>query len=183
MDGAAGLYDRLGGMAFFEGLVERFYERVAGDDVLRPLYPEDLGPPRRHLCLFLAQFWGGPRAYDEERGHPRLRSRHMQWRIGPLERERWLLHMTAALDASPANALERAQLLGHFQAVASHLVNADGESTAGEADRAERAGAARTEGPAARTDGASPTDRAEREGAARTEGPGARTATGNEPAG
>jgi hemoglobin len=132
-------------MAFFEGLVERFYERVASDDVLRPLYPEDLGPARRHLCLFLAQFWGGPRDYGEERGHPRLRSRHMQWRIGPLERDRWLLHMTAALAASPANPLERAQLLGHFQAVASHLVNADGGGAAGEADRAVQAGASGTE--------------------------------------
>jgi len=110
-------------MAFFEDLTERFYERVAGDDVLRPLYPDDLGASRRHLCLFLAQFWGGPRTYDEERGHPRLRARHMLWEIGPLQRDHWLEHMTAALAASPAGPLERAQLLGHFQSVAHHLVN------------------------------------------------------------
>ncbi len=119
------MYERLGGMAFFEELTEHFYERVAGDEVLRPLYPEDLGPPRRRLCLFLAQFWGGPRLYDEQRGSPRLRSRHMRWEIGPVERDHWLQHMTAALEASPAGPLERAQLRGHFEAVANHLVNVE----------------------------------------------------------
>ncbi len=111
-------------MAFFEQLTERFYERVASDEVLRPLYPDDLGPPRRRLCLFLAQFWGGPRLYEEQRGNPQLRARHMRWEIGLRERDRWLEHMVAALEASPAGPLERAQLRGHFEAVANHLVNA-----------------------------------------------------------
>jgi len=111
-------------MSFFEQLTDDFYRRVAGDDVLRPLYPEDLGPPRRRLALFLAQFWGGPRLYEKERGNPALRARHMQWAIGARERDRWLEHMTAALDASSAGPLERAQLLSHFRSVAGHLVNA-----------------------------------------------------------
>ena len=113
-------------MAFFEQLTARFYEGVAGDEVLRPLYPDDLGPPRRRLCLFLAQFWGGPRLYEEQRGNPRLRARHMRWEIGLRERDRWLQHMMAALEALPAGPLERAQLRGHFEAVANHLVNAGG---------------------------------------------------------
>lgn len=119
----AGLYERLGGMAFFEALVERFYAGVAEDPVLRPLYPEDLSAPQRHLCLFLAQFWGGPRGYDEQRGHPRLRARHLRFKIGAEERARWLQHMTTALDASGAGPLERAQLLTYFEAAATHLVN------------------------------------------------------------
>ena len=74
----ASLYDRVGGMAFFEDLVGRFYAAVADDPILRPLYPEaDLGPAQRRLTLFLAQYWGGPRTYDDERGHPRLRMRHV----------------------------------------------------------------------------------------------------------
>jgi hemoglobin len=117
------LYDRLGGMGFFTELTEQFYARVANDEVLRPLYPEDLGPPRRRLALFLAQFWGGPRLYEAERGQPALRARHSQWRISATERDRWLAHMAAALEASPAGPLERAQLLSHFRSVASHLVN------------------------------------------------------------
>lgn len=111
-------------MCFFEQLTQRFYESVATDEVLRPLYPKDLGPSRRRLCLFLAQFWGGPRLYQDERGDPRLRARHMRWQIGPLERARWLQLMKAALDESSAGPLERAQLLGHFEATARHLENA-----------------------------------------------------------
>jgi hemoglobin len=87
-------------MPFFEALVTRFYAGVADDPVLRPLYPEpDLGPAQRRLTLFLAQYWGGPRTYDRERGHPRLRMRHVPFAIGPTERDRWLVHMRAALVA------------------------------------------------------------------------------------
>lgn len=99
----ATLYARAGGMLFFESLVERFYAGVADDEALRPLYPEaDLAPAARRLTLFLAQYWGGPRTYDDERGHPRLRMRHAPFAIGPLERDRWLVHMRAALAASGA---------------------------------------------------------------------------------
>ena len=92
------LYQRAGGTPFFEALVQRFYDGVADDPDLRPLYPEaDLAPAQHRLTLFLIQYWGGPRTYDEERGHPRLRMRHAPFAIGPLERERWLVHMRAAI--------------------------------------------------------------------------------------
>jgi hemoglobin len=117
------MYERLGGMAFFEALTERFYAGVAGDEVLRPLYPPDLEAPRRHLCLFLAQFFGGPRAYSEQRGEPRLKARHERFRIGAAERDRWMYHMWAAVEASGAGPLERAQMLSYFAGVAGHLVN------------------------------------------------------------
>ncbi len=100
-------------MPFFEALVGRFYEGVADDAILRPLYPEpDLAPAQRRLTLFLAQYWGGPRTYDEERGHPRLRMRHMPFAIDPDARDRWLIHMRAALaeldpPSDVAAALER----------------------------------------------------------------------------
>jgi hemoglobin len=95
------LYEAAGGMAFFEALVGRFYDGVAGDPVLRPLYPEsDLAGARHRLTLFLAQYWGGPRTYDAERGHPRLRMRHMPFAIGPAERDAWLRLMRDAIDLS-----------------------------------------------------------------------------------
>src|SRR6188508_1780903 len=99
----ATLYDRAGGMPFFERLVGRFYAGVATDPILRPLYPEpDLGGAQRRLTLFLAQYWGGPRTYDEERGHPRLRMRHAPFAIDGAERDRWLVHMRAAIaDLAP----------------------------------------------------------------------------------
>jgi hemoglobin len=109
VDATLTVYDRVGGMPFFERLVERFYDGVAADPVLRPVYPEvDLSGARRRLTLFLAQYWGGPRTYDEERGHPRLRMRHFPFAIGSAERDRWLVHMRAAIAelAPPADVAE-----------------------------------------------------------------------------
>jgi hemoglobin len=97
----ATLYDEVGGLPFFEALVDHFYDGVAGDPELLAVYPtpEDLGPARRHLALFLAQYWGGPPDYSVERGHPALRMRHAPFAIGTDARDRWLVHMRAALRA------------------------------------------------------------------------------------
>ncbi len=96
------VYEQLGGWAFFERLVDRFYAEVEVDPVLLPLYPEapDLSGARRRLMLFLVQYWGGPTTYTEERGHPRLRMRHMPFAIGVAERDHWLAAMRTALDAT-----------------------------------------------------------------------------------
>ena len=113
MTATASLYERAGGTPFFEALVARFYADVASDPVLRKVYPEaDLKPAQRRLTLFLIQYWGGPTTYDEERGHPRLRMRHAPFAIGSLERDRWLVHMRAAIQAldppaDVADALDR----------------------------------------------------------------------------
>ena len=120
------LYAIAGGMPFFQRLVTRFYAGVAADPDLRPLYPEeDLAGATRRLTLFLAQYWGGPRTYDDERGHPRLRMRHVPFAIGPVQRDRWLVHMRAAVaDLAPppevAEALER-----YFASAAEAMRNRD----------------------------------------------------------
>lgn len=116
------LFERAGGMPFFESLVERFYAGVATDPVLRPLYPDaDLAPAARRLTLFLAQYWGGPQTYDEERGHPRLRMRHAPFAIGPVERDRWLVQMRAAL-ATTAPAPDVAAELERYIAMAAEAM-------------------------------------------------------------
>ena len=121
------LYEAVGGMPFFERLVSRFYEGVAADEVLRPLYPDDLEAPARHLTLFLAQYWGGPTTYDAERGHPRLRMRHAPFAIGPDERDRWLVHMRTAMDeAGPLPEPVRTALLEYFEMAAEAMRNRDG---------------------------------------------------------
>lgn len=85
-------------MPFFERLIDRFYAGVASDPPLRALYPEeDLAPAARRLTLFMAQYWGGPKTYQEERGHPRLRMRHFDWAIDADQRDRWLRHMLDAV--------------------------------------------------------------------------------------
>ncbi len=119
-------------MPFFEALVDAFYLGVADDDVLLPLYPEqpDLTGARHRLTLFLAQYWGGPTTYMEERGHPRLRMRHMPFHVGPLERDRWLVHMAAAVERvcderSQPDAVAE-ELMAYFVPAAEHLRNDSG---------------------------------------------------------
>jgi hemoglobin len=119
------LYEAAGGMAFFEALVDRFYEGVADDPVLLRLYPEpdDLAPARRRLTLFLAQYWGGPTTYSRERGHPRLRMRHAPFAIGGEERDRWLVHMRAAVASlDPPDEIARA-LEEYFDMAAESMRN------------------------------------------------------------
>ena len=93
------LYDQVGGDRFFERLVEAFYGAVDLDEVLRPMYPDDLTESKRHLKLFLEQYWGGPDTYMKERGHPRLRLRHAPFRITKKARDAWLVAMTSALQS------------------------------------------------------------------------------------
>ncbi len=124
-DASASVYETVGGMAFFEALVDRFYEGVAGDPVLLSLYPQpdDLAPARRRLTLFLAQYWGGPATYNEERGHPRLRMRHAPFAIGGEERDRWLVHMRAAVTSmAPPDDVARA-LDDYFTMAAESMRN------------------------------------------------------------
>lgn len=92
------LFDAVGAADFFVDVVDHFYDGVVSDAVLRPLYPEDLGEARRHTALFLIQYWGGPQTYSEERGHPRLRMRHLPFSIGQAERDAWFRLMMDAVD-------------------------------------------------------------------------------------
>jgi hemoglobin len=117
------LYDRAGGQAWFDDLVERFYEGVESDPVLRPLYPEDLGPGKRHLALFLGQYWGGPGTYSELRGHPRLRARHLPFPIDSPERDAWVRHMTEAVRAGGLSAEDEAAFLEYVDTAATHMIN------------------------------------------------------------
>ncbi len=144
---AATFYERVGGQPFFDRLVDVFYDGVANDPVLLSLYPEphDLAPARRRLALFLGQYWGGPTTYNDERGHPRLRLRHMPFTVGPLQRDHWLHHMVHAVEqvttesplpgdgAEGAAVPEQEQvqqvqqvLLAYFVPAAEHLRNDTG---------------------------------------------------------
>lgn len=120
----AKLFERVGGMPFFRSLVDAFYKGVATDPILRPMYEEeDLEPAAERLTLFLAQYWGGPHDYQELRGHPRLRARHIPFVIDATARDAWLSHMLAALDAQTCADQERAELRGYMLSAAEFLVN------------------------------------------------------------
>lgn len=120
------LFYRVGGMPFFEQLVKAFYSEVANDEVLLPLYPEeDLDGARHRLTLFLAQYWGGPRTYMEERGHPMLRMRHFPFMIGALEHDHWLICMASAIQRTTANRDLQAELMEYFLNAAEAMRNED----------------------------------------------------------
>lgn len=122
---AGTFFDEIGGMDTITAVVARFYEGVATDDVLRPLYPEaDLGPAEVRLRLFLAQYWGGPTTYSEQRGHPRLRMRHAPYAVTELARDRWLAHFRAGLDAVELTPEQDAQFWAYVQHAAQFMVNA-----------------------------------------------------------
>ena len=117
------LYDRVGGEDWFFALVDRFYEGVEGDPVLRPVYPEDLGPGKRALALFLVQLWGGPTTYSDEKGHPRLRARHLPFVIDTPERDAWVRHMTAAVRGGGLSPEDEDEVLAYFDNAATHMIN------------------------------------------------------------
>jgi hemoglobin len=121
--GERSLYERVGGLPFFVALVERFYEGVGADALLRPVYPEDLEPGKRALALFLAQYWGGPTTYSEEKGHPRLRMRHFPFSIGSAERDRWYHHMAQAVRAAALDPADEAELLAYFDMASTAMIN------------------------------------------------------------
>ena len=121
------VYEAVGGQPFFDALAAAFYRRVAADQVLLGLYPDqmDLGPAARRLALFLGQYWGGPQTYSEERGHPRLRMRHSPFEIGPTERDHWMIAMNGALDELEVHPMAREKFDGYFASTAEAMRNRD----------------------------------------------------------
>ena len=121
------LYDAVGGAETFRAIVSRFYELVSTDEVLLPLYPaDDLEGAQDRLRMFLEQYWGGPRTYSDQRGHPRLRMRHAEFRIGFIERDAWLRCMhtaIASIDSATLDDEHRRELLDYLQMAAQAMVN------------------------------------------------------------
>lgn len=125
-------YERVGGHATFDTLVRRFYDGVAADPVLRPMYPEDeLEGAIWRLTAFLEQYWGGPGTYSEQRGHPRLRMRHNPFAVTPEARDHWLHHMTTAVDSLDLAPMDREELMGYLDRAAQAMVNSFDDNAEG----------------------------------------------------
>jgi hemoglobin len=121
-------FDEIGGLPVVEKIVARFYEGVATDEVLRPMYrDEDLadGSAARRLAMFLAQYWGGPSTYSEERGHPRLRMRHAPYTVDRLAAEHWLKHFRAGLDEAGLTPEQDAKFWGYVTYAAQFMLNSE----------------------------------------------------------
>lgn len=120
------LYQRIGGHETLRRLVHEFYKGVAEDPPLREMYPEsDLGPAEERLRMFLEQYWGGPKTYQEQRGHPRLRMRHLPFAVTPRQRDRWLHHMLRALSTLELDAADAAAMRDYFEYAAQFMVNSE----------------------------------------------------------
>ena len=117
-------FEQVGGEPVFRRLVHSFYQGVAQDPLLRPMYPEqDLGPAEERLALFLMQYWGGPRTYSDERGHPRLRMRHAPFTVDQAAHDAWLRHMGAAVDELGLAEEHRQQLWDYLEYAAASMIN------------------------------------------------------------
>ena len=119
------LYELVGGEATFRRLVDAFYARVEADPLLRPMFPPDTEAGKRAQFLFLAQFFGGPTTYAEERGHPRLRMRHAPFVIDQEARDHWLRHMLDALDEVGIEEPMRSMMTSYFERASLHMINQD----------------------------------------------------------
>jgi hemoglobin len=119
------IFAAVGGAETFDRLADRFYEGVEADPLLRPMYPSDLAEAKRHLSLFLMQYFGGPSTYSEQRGHPRLRMRHFPFSIGQAERDAWMRHMRAAVEAERFPPEVETVLIDYFDRAATFMINRD----------------------------------------------------------
>ena len=119
------MFEQVGGEDFFVRLVDAFYVGVESDELLRPMYPEDLTDAKRHFALFLIQYWGGPRTYEIERGHPRLRMRHVPFAITKRARDAWMTAMTSALDSVRSELTDQqyTEFYEYFDMAAKQLRN------------------------------------------------------------
>jgi truncated hemoglobin YjbI/organic hydroperoxide reductase OsmC/OhrA len=122
--GNATFFDQVGGHETFVRLCRVFYEGVAADPEFRAMYPEeDLGPAEERLRMFLEQYWGGPRTYSEQRGHPRLRMRHVPYTVDFAARDAWLRHMRKAVDSLELSPLHEQTLWDYLERAAHSMVN------------------------------------------------------------
>ncbi len=117
------VFEFVGGEATFEQLVYEFYRRVEADEYLRPMFPDDLEPGKRWQQLFLTQYFGGPAAYGQERGQPRLRMRHAPFPIDTAAREAWLGHMLAAIDEVGISEPARSIMREYFERASAFMIN------------------------------------------------------------
>lgn len=126
MDELGNLYHLIGEETLRK-MVAGFYRRVRTDDLIGPMYPDDdWDGAEKRLADFIIYRLGGPLTYIEERGHPRLRGRHMPFSIGLAERDRWLDLMGQAMQEAGIQAPAAAVLGGFFAQVADMMRNREG---------------------------------------------------------
>jgi hemoglobin len=123
--GAETIHARLGGDDPFWRIARAFYARVDRDPRIRAMFPDNLDEPIRNQAEFLIQYFGGPQAYSQRKGHPRLRMRHAPYAIDLDARNAWMEHMLGALEDATIPEPERALMREYFEKASLFLINRD----------------------------------------------------------
>ncbi len=123
--GAETIHARLGGDDPFWRIARAFYARVDRDPRIRAMFPDNLDEPIRNQAEFLIQYFGGPQAYSQRKGHPRLRMRHAPYAIDLDARNAWMDHMLGALEDATIPEPERALMREYFEKASLFLINRD----------------------------------------------------------
>jgi hemoglobin len=129
VEAVVSMFERVGGAPTIDRLVESFYARMDSlpeAEVIRAMHAPDLGPTKDVLKRYLGEWMGGPKHYSAERGHPRLRQRHMGFAIGDAERDAWLLCMRGALEEAIEDADARQEIYGLMAKLADWMRNQAG---------------------------------------------------------
>ena len=118
------LYEKFGGEEFFTSLVDAFYAEVPNEPILAAMYPaDDMAGANERLRLFLMQYWGGPTTYNEKRGHPRLRMRHLPFAIDSAAKAAWMRTMSAAVEKQNLPIDLKTELMNYFESTARFMIN------------------------------------------------------------
>jgi hemoglobin len=129
VDAEISMFERVGGTVTIDRLVETFYGRMdvlPEAQVIRAMHQADLGPTKNLLKRYLCEWMGGPKLYSAEKGHPRLRQRHMGFKIGEQERDAWLLCMSGALEETVADVRARHEIYATLAKLADWMRNQAG---------------------------------------------------------
>lgn len=119
------IYEAIGGQQSVDKIVTALYNHIGKHEKLLPIFPDDLSEPARKQRLFLAQFFGGPALYTEERGHPMLKRRHMEFEITHERKDAWLECMGKALKDANIEEPYQTAIYKRIAMTAEHMVNQD----------------------------------------------------------
>ena len=119
-------FEQIGGQPTVDRIIDAFYDAMdtlPEAEIIRVLHPKNLGNTRAVLKKFLAEWLGGPRTYSQERGHPRLRARHLPFSIGDAERDAWIFCMRKAMEQEVADPEAREWIVQKLAGVADWMRN------------------------------------------------------------
>ena len=119
------IYEAVGGQETIDQIANNLYKYVATEPKLMEIFPEDLAESARKQRLFLTQLFGGPQLYLEDRGHPMLRRRHLEFKVTHERKKLWLNCMNKSLEETGVEEPYRSAIFERLSMTAEHMVNTE----------------------------------------------------------